>query len=132
MNLNKVMLIGRLGRDPEVRNLDNGGAVANFSLATTDSWKDKQGQRQERTEWHSIVAWGALSSFAQNYLVKGRLIFVEGRLQTRNWEKDGVKQYKTEVVAHSIQFMEPKDGEGKPPMAVDTGQPSQNTSKAPF
>ncbi len=114
MNLNKAMLIGRLGRDPETRYTNSGSAVANFSIATTDTWKDKQGQKQERTEWHNIVAWGRLADFAQNYLKKGKLIYVEGRLQTRDWmDSQNVKHYKTEVVANTINFMEPK-GEGGP------------------
>lgn len=113
MNLNKVMLIGRLGRDPEIRYTNSGSAVANFSLATTDTWKDKGGQRQERTEWHNIVAWGRLADFSQNYLKKGKLIYVEGRLQTRDWtDNQNVKHWKTETVANTINFME-KLGEGE-------------------
>ena len=118
MNLNKVMLIGRLGRDPEIRYTNSGSAVANFSVATTETWKDKQGQRQERTEWHNIVAWGRLADFSQNYLKKGKLIYVEGRLQTRDWtDKDNVKHYKTETVANTINFMEKlsdSQGQGAP------------------
>jgi single-strand DNA-binding protein len=110
MNLNKVMLIGRLGRDPETRYTNSGSAVANFSIATTDTWKDKQGQKQERTEWHNIVAWARLADFSQNYLKKGRLIYVEGRLQTRDWtDNQNVKHYKTEVVANNILFMEGRE-----------------------
>jgi single-strand DNA-binding protein len=113
MNLNKVMLIGRLGKDPEIRYTKSGDAVANFTMATTDTWKDRQGNRQERTEWHTIVAWRQLADFVQNYLKKGRLIFVEGRLQTRDWtDQQNVKHYRTEVVANTINFMEPRpDGE---------------------
>ena len=118
MNLNKVMLIGRLGRDPEIRYTSSGSAVANFSMATTDTWKDKQGQKQERTEWHNIVAWGRLADFSQNYLKKGKLIYVEGRLQTRDWtDKENVKHYKTETVANTINFMEKlgdSQGQGAP------------------
>jgi len=107
MNLNKVMLIGRLGRDPEMRYTNSGSAVANFSIATTDTWKDKQGQKQERTEWHNLVAWGRLADFCQNYLKKGKLIYVEGRLQTRDWtDNQNVKHYRTEIVANTINFME--------------------------
>jgi single-strand DNA-binding protein len=118
VNLNKVMLIGRLGRDPEIRYTNSGSAVANFSMATTDTWKDKQGQKQERTEWHNIVAWGRLADFSQNYLKKGKLIYVEGRLQTRDWtDKENVKHYKTETVANTINFMEKlgdSQGQGAP------------------
>ena len=112
MNLNKVMLVGRLGRDPETRYTNSGSAVANFSMATTDTWKDKSGQKQERTEWHNIVAWARLADFTQNYLKKGKLIYVEGRLQTRDWtDNQNVKHWKTEIVANTIQFMEPR-GDG--------------------
>ena len=89
-SLNKVMLIGNLGRDPEIRYTQAGSAVANFSLATTDRWTDRQGQRQERTEWHDIVAFDRLADLAQNYLKKGKSVYIEGRLQTRSWEdKEG-------------------------------------------
>ena len=133
MNLNKVMLIGRLGRDPEIRYTNSGSAVANFSIATTETWKDKQGERQERTEWHNIVAWGALASFAQNYLAKGKLVYVEGRLQTRDWtDNQNVKRYKTECVANTIRFME-KQGDSQPraQMTVDTSVgPQDETNPA--
>jgi single-strand DNA-binding protein len=109
-NLNKVMLIGRLGRDPEVRYTKSGSAVANIRMATTDFWKDRDGNRQERTEWHTVVAWGRLADLAQNYLKKGRLIYVEGRLQTRDWtDNQNVKRYATEIVANNIQFLERQD-----------------------
>jgi single-strand DNA-binding protein len=119
-NLNKVMLIGRLGRDPEIRYTKSGSAVANIRMATTDFWKDREGNRQERTEWHTIVAWGRLADLAQNYLKKGRLIYVEGRLQTRDWtDNQNVKRYATEIVANNIQFLERQDaqqrGEGPAP-----------------
>ena len=106
------MIIGRLGRDPEIRYTNSGAAVANFSIATSESWKDKSGNKQEKTEWHNIVAWGRLADFAQNHLKKGKLIYVEGRLQTQDWlDKQNVKHYQTEVVASIINFME-KMGEG--------------------
>ncbi len=110
-DLNRAELIGRLGRDPEVKSTTSGSSVANFSIATTERWKDKQGQRQEKTEWHNIVAWGYLATFAGEYLRKGRLVFVEGRLQTRSWENDGAKHYKTEVVASKIQILDRADGQ---------------------
>lgn len=113
-NLNKVMLIGRVGRDPEVRYTKSGQVVADLRMATNEFWKDKSGQRQERTEWHSIVLWGQQAEFAQNYIKKGRLIFVEGRLQTRDWtDQQNVKHFKTEVVANTVQLLDrPGDGEG--------------------
>jgi single-strand DNA-binding protein len=97
--VNKVILIGNCGGDPETRYLPNGNAVTNVTLATTDSWKDKQtGQQQDRTEWHRVVFFGKLAEIAGEYLRKGSQCYVEGRLQTREWEKDGVKRYTTEVV----------------------------------
>lgn len=97
--VNKVILIGNLGADPEVRYLPSGNAVANLTLATSDSWKDKQtGQQQERTEWHRVVFFGRLAEIVGEYARKGTKMYVEGRLQTREWEKDGVKRYTTEVV----------------------------------
>ncbi len=104
--VNKVILIGRLGQDPEVRYTSNGGAVANFSLATSESWTDKQGQKQEKTEWHRIVVWGKMGELCGQYLSKGRQAYIEGRLQTREWtDKEGGKRYTTEVVAQSVQFL---------------------------
>ena len=106
MSLNKVMLIGRLGRDPEMRYTQSGTAVANFSLATDDNWRDKQGNKQERTEWHNIVAWGKLADTVNNYLKKGRQVYVEGRLQTRDWtDNANVKHYRTEIVASTVTFL---------------------------
>ena len=106
-SLNKVMLIGNLGRDPEIRYTNSGSSVANYSIATTDRWTDRQGQKQERTEWHDIVAFDRLADLSQNYLRKGSNVFIEGRLQTRSWENpDGQKMYRTEVVANQIQFLD--------------------------
>ncbi len=104
--LNKVLLIGRLGKDPEVRYTTTGGSVATFSIATNENWTDKNGQKQERTEWHRIVAWGKLGEICGQYLSKGREAFVEGRLQTREWtDKEGHKRYTTEIVAANVQFL---------------------------
>ena len=97
--VNKVILLGNVGGDPETRYLPNGNAVTNITLATSDSWTDKQsGQKQERTEWHRVVFFGKLAEIAGEYLRKGSQVYVEGRLQTREWEKDGVKRYTTEIV----------------------------------
>ena len=85
-SLNKVLLIGRLGKDPEIRYTQSGNAVAHFSIATSESWTDSQGQRQEKTEWHEVVAWNKLADLAQSYLKQGSLIYIEGRLQTRSWD----------------------------------------------
>lgn len=109
-SVNKVILVGNLGRDPEVRYMPNGEAVANFSIATTDSWKDKAGNKQEKTEWHNIVMYRKLAEIAGEYLKKGRPVYIEGRLQTRKWEKDGVTRYTTEIIADSMQMLGGKDG----------------------
>ena len=104
-SLNKVLLIGLLGRDPEVRFMPNGDAVANFSIATAESWKGKDGSNQEKTEWHNIVMYRKLAEIAGKYLKKGRPVYIEGRLQTRKWEKDGVTRYSTEIIADSMQML---------------------------
>lgn len=99
-SLNKIMLIGNLGKDPEVRYTPEGTPVANFSLATSENWTDKSGNRQEHTEWHSIVAWSRLADLSKKYLSKGRQVYVEGRIRTREWnDRDGNKRRTTEVIA---------------------------------
>jgi single-strand DNA-binding protein len=104
--VNKVILIGNLGKDPEVRFTPAGAAVANFNIATNESWTDKSGQKQERTEWHRIVVWGKTAELCGEYLKKGRQCYLEGRLQTREWtDKEGKKNYTTEVVAQTVQFL---------------------------
>jgi single-strand DNA-binding protein len=106
VGVNKVILIGNLGKDPELRYTPAGQPVATFSLATTERWTDKSGQRQDRTEWHNIVAWGKLGELVNQYLKKGRSAYIEGRISTRSWDdKDGNKRYKTEIVASQIQFL---------------------------
>jgi len=107
--VNKALLIGRLGADPEVRYTPDGTMVVNFRLATDLQWKDKNGERLQKTEWHRIVAYGKLAEICSNYLSKGKLIFVEGRIQTRSWEdKDGVKRSTTEIVASNMQMLDSK------------------------
>ena len=104
--INKVIIVGRLGSDPEVRYTPDGTAVANFSVATSDEWSDKAtGEKKERTEWHRIVAWRKLGEICGEYLSKGRQVYVEGKLQTRSWEKDGITRYSTEIVASDVQFL---------------------------
>lgn len=104
--VNKVILIGRLGQDPEVRYTPSGQAVANFSMATSENWTGKDGQKQERTEWHRIVVWGRLAELCKDYLRKGRQVYIDGKLQTRSWDdKDGKKRYTTEIVANTVQFL---------------------------
>lgn len=111
--INKVILVGNLGNDPDVRYMPSGGAVANVSLATTDSWMDKNtGQRQERTEWHRVVFFNKLAEIVGEYLRKGSQVYVEGRLQTRKWEKDGVERYSTEIIANDMQMLGGRPGGG--------------------
>jgi single-strand DNA-binding protein len=160
MSVNKVILIGRLGQNPEVRHTPSGQSVANFTLATNESWTDKQGQKQERTEWHRVVVWGKLADLCGQYLSKGRQCFIEGKLQTRQWQdKDGQTKYTTEVLASTVQFLggnaqqgagagqnagnygnqygnqSNSFGGGNAPMAMDTSQmaePSFTEDDIPF
>ena len=121
--INKVILIGNLGRDPEVRYTPDGTAVANFSIATSDEWTDKAtNEKKERTEWHRIVAFGRLGEICGEYLSKGRQVYIEGKLQTRSWEKDGVTRYTTEIVAFTVQFLGSKDSADtyRPPGPAET------------
>ncbi len=105
-SLNKIMLIGNLGKEPEIRVTASGQTVANFSLATKEQFKNKSGEREERTEWHSIVVWGRLAEIARDYLHKGKQVYIEGRLQTRKWQdKNGQDRYTTEVVAELMQML---------------------------
>ena len=110
--VNKVILIGNLGRDPELRYTQSGQAVCNFTLATTESWTDKgSGDKVEKTEWHRIVVWGATAEAAAKYLAKGRSVYIEGKLQTREWEdKEGHKRQTTEIVAQNVTFLGGRDG----------------------
>jgi single-strand DNA-binding protein len=107
MSVNKAILVGRLGRDPETRYTSGGQAVANFTLATDETFKDRSGERQKRTEWHRIVLWGKLAEIAQQYLKKGMLVYIEGRIQTRQWEdkRDGQKRTTTEIVGNVMRML---------------------------
>jgi single-strand DNA-binding protein len=106
MSVNKVILVGRLGRDPETRYTGGGQAVANFSVATDESYKDRNGERQKRTEWHKIVVWGKQAEIAQQYLKKGSLVFIEGRIQSREWQdKEGQKRTSFEIVANNFRML---------------------------
>ncbi len=112
-SVNKVILIGNLGRDPETRYMPDGGAVTNVSVATTEAWKDKNGDKQEKTEWHRVAFFGKLAEIAGEYLKKGSQVYVEGRLQTRKWQdKDGNDKYTTEVVANAMQMLGSRQGMG--------------------
>jgi len=137
--VNKAILIGNLGRDPELRYTASGTAVANFTLATNESWNNKQGEREERTEWHRIVAWGRTGELCAQYLSKGRTVYVEGRIQTREWEdREGQKRRTTEIVAQNVQFLGGRGGSGgggggprddEPP---DDGPPGPPDDDVPF
>ena len=142
--INKVILIGNLGKDPEIRYVPNGGAVANLNIATSESWKDKAtGEKQERTEWHRVVFFGKLAEIASEYLKKGAQIYVEGRLQTRKWQdKSGQDRYTTEIVGSELQMLGgrggPGGGEGPPadlsydsPASGPSGRSTPSSAPAP-
>lgn len=119
MSLNRAQLIGNLTRDPEVRQTTGGKSVVNFSIATNSRWTDSSGQTQEKTEFHNIVVWGKLAEICAQYLKKGSKIFIEGRIQTREWQgEDGVKRYRTEIVAENMLMLDRK-GEGPSSMGMD-------------
>jgi single-strand DNA-binding protein len=128
--VNKVILVGRLGKEPEVRNLDNGAAVANFTIATSESYKDRTtGEKKEVTEWHNIVVWRGLAEIAQKYLHKGDQVYIEGKLRTRSWEKDGVTRYTTEIVADNMTMLGSRgNGGGGGNYSSDSG--SRGTERA--
>jgi single-strand DNA-binding protein len=130
--VNKVILIGNLGRDPEVRYSPNGQAIANVTLATSESWKDKtSGEKQERTEWHRIVFFGRLAEIAGEYLKKGAQIFIEGRLQTRKWQdKDGLDRYTTEIVANEMQMLGSRSGAGAPSDHYNQDAPAETAGSS--
>ena len=122
-SVNRVIVVGNLGRDPEVRFSGSSQAVANFSVATSEKWKDKGGQMQERTEWHRVVAWGKLGELCGQHLKKGRTAYVEGRLQTREWQdKDGGKRTSTEIVASNVVFLGGRGG-GEHEQAAPEAEP---------
>ena len=128
--LNKAILIGNLGKDPEVRYTPSGVAVANFSIATSETWTNKEGQKETRTEWHRVVAFARLAEICGEYLSKGKQVYIEGRIQTRDWEdQNGVKRYTTEIVANQMQMLGARDNAGgarpeSPPVAEYPGAPA--------
>ena len=128
-SVNKVILIGNLGRDPEVRFTQGGTPVANFTMATTERWNDPSGEKKEKTEWHRIVVWGKQAEIAAEYLKKGRSVYIEGSLQTREWtDRDGNKRYTTEVRTQRLQFLGRPDDRGGAPgggaPVEDAGEPA--------
>lgn len=144
--VNKVILVGRLGKDPEVRNLENGATVANFTMATSETYKDKTtGDRKEITEWHNIVLWRGLADIAAKYLHKGDQVYIEGKLRTRSWEKEGVTRYITEIVGDNMTLLGSKPGGGnssqspaggsnyqQSPAPVPSSAPTDTTDDLPF
>jgi single-strand DNA-binding protein len=129
-SLNKVQLIGNLGKDPELKYTPSGVAVATFSIATSESWKDQEGNQQEKTEWHNIVAWRKLAEICGEYLKKGKKVYLEGKLQTRNYEKDGIKRYVTEIVADQLIMLDGGGG-GKSNGGSSASEASPMVSEAP-
>ena len=116
MSVNKVILLGRLGRDPEVRYMPNGEAVCNFSIATSETWNDRNGQRQERTEWHNITMYRRLAEIAVQYLKKGREVYIEGRIQSRKYTgKDGIERTAYDIIANEMKMVGPREGGGAAP-----------------
>ncbi|MBW1797075.1 MAG: single-stranded DNA-binding protein [Deltaproteobacteria bacterium] len=130
--INKVILVGRLGRDPEVRYTPNGVPVANFSIATSEEWKDKEtGEKRERTEWHRIEAWRRLAEICGDYLNKGKQVYIEGKLQTDAWEdRDGNKRYTTKIVAQTMQMLD-SAGKGGSAQSVDERHPVEEPVNIP-
>lgn len=129
--VNKAILVGRLGKDPEIKYTPSGTAIANFTMATSENYKDKDGQKQERTEWHRIVAFGKLAEICGEYLAKGKQVYIEGRIQTRSWDdKDGNKKYMTEIVANTMQMLGKADeaAKGSTELPSDAGSASEPTA----
>jgi len=125
--INKVILVGNLGKDPEVRHLEGGAVVAKFPLATSESYKTKEGQRIDQTEWHNIVMWRGLAESAEKYLRKGSLVYVEGKIRTRSWDdKEGNKRYSTEIIADTMTMLSSKRTEENP---QGSSEQKQNTSE---
>ena len=132
-SVNKVILIGNLGKDPETRYMSNGEAVTNITLATTDTWKDKNGEKQEKTEWHRVIFYRKLAEIAGEYLKKGRSVYVEGRLETRKWtDKNGVERYTTDIIATDMKMLGNRTGSGNfesaPEHEDDNPAPSRTSS----
>jgi single-strand DNA-binding protein len=128
-SVNKVILVGRLGKDPEVKYTQGGTPVARFSLATDETWKDQSGERQQRTEWHNIIAWRKLAEICGQYLNKGRLVYIEGKLQTRSWEdKEGNKRYTTEIVADNMVMLSSKSDDTRTERSASAAAAASNSS----
>lgn len=131
-SLNKVMLIGNVGKDPEVTTLDSGSKVAKFTLATSERYTDKSGQKQEKTEWHNIVAWGPQADVIEKYVTKGKQLYIEGSIRSRQWEQDGVKRYATDINLNSFVFLSSAKENGSSsspaPQSAPASKPAQSSS----
>ncbi|OFZ29804.1 MAG: single-stranded DNA-binding protein [Bdellovibrionales bacterium RIFCSPHIGHO2_01_FULL_40_29] len=125
--VNKVIIVGRLGGDPEMKAVGQGATVTRLNVATSENWLDKSGQKQERTEWHRIVVWGKLAEICGKYLAKGRQVYVEGKLQTRSWEDNGQKKYSTEIVASTVQFLGSANADAGAGDRSNTSSQNQNS-----
>lgn len=132
MSVNKVILVGNVGRDPETRHLDKDVAVSNFSLATTENYTAKTGEKVSNTEWHNIVAWRGLAEVVEKYVKKGSQLYIEGRLKTRNYEKDGIKHYTTEIYADTIQLLGKREGQAEVPGQQTQTEQLQSVSEPDF
>jgi len=128
-SVNKVVLIGNLGRDPETRYLPNGDAVTSISVATTETWKDKNGEKQEKTEWHRVSLFRRLAEVAGEYLKKGSQVYIEGRIEYREYEKDGIKRYSTDIIANEMKMLGSRQGGGEP-MDRDGGSGDERPARA--
>lgn len=128
MSVNKVIIIGRLGQDPELKYTPGGSAVCGFTVATSESWDDKSGQKQEHTEWHSVIVWGKMAELCNQYLSKGKQVFVEGSLKTRSWDDKGTKRYKTEIQAKVVQFLDAKNSGS----SQKSNDKEQQNNESPF
>jgi single-strand DNA-binding protein len=125
--VNKAILVGLLGKDPTTRTTQSGQTSCSFSVATTEKWKDQQGQKQEKTEWHNVVVWGPQAEACGKYLAKGRMVYVEGKITTRSWDKDGQKHYMTEIVAKDVKFL----GGGEPRQERHPADEDQSQGEPP-
>ena len=128
MSLNKVQLIGRVGKDPECRHLDGGQVVASFSVATSENYINKAGEKVEQTEWHNVVAWGKLAEIIEKWVSKGMLIYIEGKIRTRMWEKDGVKHYNTEILADKMDMLSKAEPKAENASQVQNSQSENSLS----
>ncbi len=131
--VNKAIIVGRLGKEPEVRHLENGASVANFPVATSEVYKDRNtGERKEQTEWHNVVLWRGLADVAEKYLKKGDMVYVEGKLRTRSWEKDGITRYTTEIVGDNMTMLgSPGSGGGTSGYSQDDRYQNETSSSEP-